>query len=217
MRRITLALIMFFTVAVSLNAAAQEKIHRNIGLDSLMAVMQRHTPQKVYYQSDESAKNLTFTVNEESASMLEEIGKDLKEKGYVVMQLRGYLFVLKGIGLSEKLPYDYFSTARKQEEKPVAKDYIDAIAGTMNVATSGNKTYQIGDKDNIKSSGKAYLSGYVRDAVTGEPVVGVALIDNTTRSFAQSDAHGFYKILLPVGKTSLDVSGYSLEDRKSVV
>ena len=214
MRRITLALIMFFTVAVSLNAAAQEKVHRNIGLDSLMAVMQRHTPQKVYYQSDESAKNLTFTVNEGSVSMLEEIGKDLKEKGYVVMQLRGYLFVLKGIGLSEKLPYDYFSTARKQEEKPVAKDYIDAIAGTMNVATSGNKTYQIGDKDNIKSSGKAYLSGYVRDAVTGEPVVGVALIDNTTRSFAQSDAHGFYKILLPVGKTSLDVSGYSLEDTK---
>lgn len=212
MRRVIFTLFLF--VAAFGTVAAQERIHRNIGLDSLMAIMQRNTPEKIYYQSDESAKNYTFTVNEGSSTMYDDMKEDLKEKGYVIMPLRGYLFILKGVGLSEKLPSDYFSVAKKRQEKPVAKDYIDALAGSMNVATSENKTYQIGDKDNMKVSGKAYLSGYVRDAVTGEPVVGVALIDNTTKSFAQSDAHGFYKILLPVGKTVLDVSGYSLEDTK---
>lgn len=212
MRKVILVLLFAFA---ALAAAAQETVvHRNIGLDSLMVLMQRCTPEKIYYQSDESARNLTFTVNGASSTMVDDIKKDLVEKGYVVMPLRGYLFVLKGVGIADNLPYDYFSVAKKQESQPMAQDYIDALAGSMNVATSENKTYQIGDKENAKALGKAYLSGYVRDAVTGEPVVGVSLIDNTTKSYAQSDAHGFYKILLPVGKTVLDVSGYSLEDTR---
>lgn len=207
-------LVLFLAIA-AFSAAAQEKIvHRNIGLDSLMVILQKSTVEKVYYQSDESAKNLAFTVDQGRAGYVEQMKKDLEDNGYKILSLRGYLFVLKGVGLAQELPWDYFAVAKKQEKAPVSQDYIDALSGSANVATSQNKTYQIGDRGSESASGKAYLSGYVRDAVTGEPVVGVSLVDNTTRSYAQSDAHGFYKILLPVGKTVLDVSGYSLEDTK---
>ena len=207
-------LVLFLAIA-AFSAAAQEKVvHRNIGLDSLMVILQRSTVEKVYYQSDESAKNLAFTVDQGRAGYVDQMKKDLEDNGYKILPLRGYLFVLKGVGLAEELPWDYFAVAKKQDKAPVSQDYIDALAGSANVATSQNKTYQIGDRGSESASGKAYLSGYVRDAVTGEPVVGVSLVDNTTRSYAQSDAHGFYKILLPVGKTVLDVSGYSLEDTK---
>ena len=207
-------LVLFLAIA-AFSAAAQEKVvHRNIGLDSLMVILQNSTVEKVYYQSDESAKNLAFTVDQGRAGYVEQMKKDLEDNGYKILPLRGYLFVLKGVGLAQELPWDYFAVAKKQEKAPVSQDYIDALAGSANVATSQNKTYQIGDRGSESASGKAYLSGYVRDAVTGEPVVGVSLVDNTTRSYAQSDAHGFYKILLPVGKTVLDVSGYSLEDTK---
>ena len=207
-------LVLLFALA-AFSAVAQEKVvHRNIGLDSLMVLLQKNTVEKVYYQSDASAKNLAFTVDQGRAGYVEQMKKDLEDNGYKILPLRGYLFVLKGVGLAQELPWDYFAVAKKQEKAPVSQDYIDALSGSANVATSQNKTYQIGDRGNESVSGKAYLSGYVRDAVTGEPVVGVSLIDNTTRSYAQSDAHGFYKILLPVGKTVLDVSGYSLEDTK---
>ena len=207
-------LVLLFALA-AFSAAAQEKVvHRNIGLDSLMVILQKNTDEKVYYQSDASAKNLAFTVDQGRAGYVDQMKKDLEDNGYKILPLRGYLFVLKGVGLAQELPWDYFAVAKKQEKAPVSQDYIDALSGSANVATSQNKTYQIGDRGNESVSGKAYLSGYVRDAVTGEPVVGVSLIDNTTRSYAQSDAHGFYKILLPVGKTVLDVSGYSLEDTK---
>lgn len=207
-------LVLIFAIA-AFSAVAQEKVvHRNIGLDSLMVLLQKNTVEKVYYQSDASAKNLAFTVDQGRAGYVDQMKKDLEDNGYTILSLRGYLFVLKGIGLAQELPWDYFAVAKKQEKAPVSQDYIDALSGSANVATSQNKTYQIGDRGKESVSGKAYLSGYVRDAVTGEPVVGVALIDNTTKSYAQSDAHGFYKILLPVGKTVLDVSGYSLEDTK---
>ena len=214
MKRTVTFLILFLLATGVSDLLAQVPVHRNIGLDSLMAIMQKRTSEKIYYQSDESAKNLTFTVNEGSASLLDDIKKDLQDKGYVVSKVNGYLFILKGIGISEKLPYDYFAQQKQQEDEPVEKDYIDALDGSANVATSANKTYQIGDKDSKNKVSKAYLSGYVRDAVTGEPVVGVNVMDYASKSYAQSDAHGFYKILLPVGKSVLDVSGYSLEDSK---
>ena len=197
------------------SAAAQEHtVHRNIGLDSVMVLMQRCSKEKIYYQSDASQSNLTFTVDAASATLFDDIKGDLEANGYKVLPMKGYLFVLKGVGLAEQLPSDYFAARKKPQTRQVEKDYIDALAGRMDVATSMNKTYQIGDKGNESRTGKAYLSGYVRDAVTGEPVVGVSLVDQATKAYAMSDVHGFYKILLPVGKSVLDVSGFSLEDTK---
>ena len=207
-------MVMLALLPVGSAAAQEHTVHRNIGLDSVMVLMQRCSREKIYYQSDASQGNLTFTVNTASATLFEDIKGDLEANGYKVLPMKGYLFVLKGVGLAQQLPADYFLSRKKQADVQVEKDYIDALAGRMDVATSMNKTYQIGDKDNVSRSGKAYLSGYVRDAVTGEPVVGVSLVDQATKAYAMSDVHGFYKILLPVGKSVLDVAGFSLEDTK---
>lgn len=214
MGRIVYVAVALLMMAQVTQGYSQAKVHRNIGLDSLMVLFQRNSDSKIYYQNDASARNLVFTVNEGNPHYVDDIKKDLEDNGYKILSLRGYIFVLKGVGLAQELPWDYFSMTKKQEKVPVAQDYIEALAGSSNVATSQNKTYQIGDRNKESVSGKAYLSGYVRDAVTGEPVIGVAVVDNTTKSYAQSDAHGFYKILLPVGKSVLDVSGYSLEDTR---
>ena len=216
MRRYTLLVLMLVLAILPCGkAAAQEHtVHRNIGLDSVMVLMQRCSKEKIYYQSDALAGNLTFTVDAASATLFDDIKGDLEANGYKVLPMKGYLFVLKGVELAQQLPADYFMVRKKQQEVQVQKDYIDALAGRMDVATSMNKTYQIGDKGNESKSGKAYLSGYVRDAVTGEPVVGVSLVDQATKAYAMSDVHGFYKILLPVGKSVLDVAGFSLEDTK---
>ena len=215
MRRFRIVLLSLLGLLAFGKASAQGTlIHRNIGLDSAMVLMQRVSLEKIYYQKDASAQNLTFTVDASKASMFEDLKKDLEDKGYRILHINGYMFVLKGVGLAQHLPADYFNSRKKEEKGQVSKDYIDALAGRMDVATSTNKTYQIGDKGKESGSGKAYLSGYVRDAVTGEPVVGVSLVDQGTKAYAMSDVHGFYKILLPVGKSVLDVSGFSLEDTK---
>ena len=191
-------------------------VHRNIGLDSLVAIMQNVSKEKIYYMKDEGAKNLTFTVNSGSTTLLDDIKDQLKEKGYTVSYTEGYAFVLKGVGIKEALPENWYAQ-EKQLEKAAPKQepgYEAFLQGGQNLAVSQNKVYQIGDKNNQKNGGKAYLSGYVRDSRTGEPVIGVNLFNKATQTYAQSDAAGLYKILLPLGETSLDVSGYSLEDSK---
>ena len=224
MRRVFFA-IMFLAVALMQDAMAQTPdMRRNIGLDSLMKIMQQHSPQKVYYVKDDAGKNLTFTINAASAHVAKDIQQALNDKGYSISYAEGMVFVTRGAGIKDVLPQGYFIAGLKEKQQKKEEqgnvqgeeqdDVMYMLQGGQELATSSNKVYQIGDKGSANRAGKAYVSGYVRDSRTGEPVIGVSLVDNATKSFAQSDAAGFYKILLPVGESVLDVSGYSLEAAK---
>ena len=213
MRR--LVIIVAALVAAVQVAAAQEKVvHRNIGLDSLMTLMHRASGQRVYYVGGNSSENLNFTVDARSATLVEDIRKMLEDKGYSVSGYDNAVFVLGGVGFNRSLPADYFARKAEPKKDESAKDYIDALLNLSNVATTENKVYQIGDATDVKKGAKAYLSGYVRDSRTGEPVVGVNIYDQASKSYASTDVYGYYKMLLPVGKCELDVTGYSLEDSK---
>ena len=212
MRRLTLLAFVVLACVQSVTYAQQRVVHRNIGIDSLISLFRSVSSEPVYYLPSASANNLTFTINGSSANLVEDIKTALVGEGYAISYFHNSIFVLKGAGLTAMLPIDYFKNDVAVEER-AQQDYIDALQSDANVATSQNKVYQIGDKERQKA-GKAYLSGYVKDSRTGEPVVGVLLYDAKTKTAAQSDAYGFYKILLPTGECVLDVTGYSLEDSK---
>ena len=75
-----------------------------------------------------------------------------------------------------------------------------------------NKVYEVGDRAG-STGGYAYVSGYVRDAVSGEPIAGVLVQSgNKSSLYSSTDAYGFYKLRLPVGDDNLNYSGYGLED-----
>ena len=190
------------------------KEYRNIGIDSLMVLMKGECSQRVFYVAGEDSRNVNFTVEvPQGKSLLEQIKYALSEKGYSVVPFEGNILVLKGVGLTESLPGDYFAVRKAVNAREVAKDYIDAMENVQNMATVENKVYRIGSRQNAKG-GKAYLSGYVRDSRTGEPVAGVTLYDKSSNVFAQSDANGFYRLLLASGERELAVSGYSYEDSR---
>lgn len=188
----------------------EEIAFRRIEFDSLMIVLQQESRVPVYYIPDKSYKNLTFTVKAPRGKVPEAIRTELENAGFTVSVYNNRIFVLKGAGITASLPDGYFSREEIKEEKAV--DYIDALSNSGNVATSASKVYEIGDKDYLKKGGRIYLSGYIRDSRTGEPVVGAGVFNTTSKAFVQSDAYGFYKILLPAGKNDLNISGYSLED-----
>ncbi len=203
------ALSLLLSLPFSLNAQ-EPAMHRNIGLDSLMVLLHRSENAKVYYLGDESSKELIFTVRED-AKMGEVIKSKLRDNGFTVSRYNNTLFVLKGAALASDLPTGYFDRSENEPEK-ISQDYINALADESIMAVSQNRIYEIGDSNN--PTAKAYMSGYVRDAVTGEPVVGVVLFDNVSKTMATTDAHGFYRIMLPAGDCRIDVSGYSLEELK---
>ena len=116
MKRYGLLALMVMLVMLPVGGAAAQEytVHRNIGLDSVMVLMQRCSREKIYYQSDASQGNLTFTVNTASATLFEDIKGDLEANGYKVLPMKGYLFVLKGVGLAQQLPADYFMVRKNR-------------------------------------------------------------------------------------------------------
>ena len=214
MKRLGLLILALLILLPCSTAVAQsEGVYRNIGLDSLMVLMQRSAGGKVYYRGDSEAGKLVFTVAGKGDKLLQEIKGELANNGFSVTDFNGVLFVFRGKGFATSLPEGYFAKVEKKKAvEPVS--YTNFVEDDAVTASSVNKTYQIGDKHNVNAAGKAYLSGYIKDMRTGEPVVGANIMDEASKAYAQSDAYGFYKILLPVGKRELDVSGYSLEDSK---
>ena len=83
MKKTGLTLIMLF-LGIGILFSQTSFVHRNIGLDSLVVLMQRVSKEKIYYMGDEGAKNLTFTVNVGSTTLLDDIKDQLKEKGYTI-------------------------------------------------------------------------------------------------------------------------------------
>ena len=92
---------------------------------------------------------------------MEEIKGQLQDKGYTVSYTEGYAFVLKGIGIKEALPENWYAeekpaqTGKTQGEEnigiqEVEPEYADILLGEQNLAVSQNKVYQIGDKNNQK-------------------------------------------------------------------
>ena len=212
MKRFALTILVLLALMASPAAAQQNTVHRNIGLDSLVAVFRKACGRNVYYAGRSYEDKYNFTVNGASGTLEDDIRKMLQDNGFTVSTYGNAYFILKGIGLNPLFPNDYFAQKEVAADTMHSRDYVDALLNTANVATIANKVYQIGESTNVKKSGKAYLSGYVRDSRTGEPVIGVALYDKVSKAYAQTDIHGFYKMLLPVGKSELEVTGYSLED-----
>ena len=200
---------MMVLLAAQTDAAGQKVVHRNIGLDSLMKVMQGFCQGQVYYVPGANAASLNYTVDVSSPGVIDRIVGLLGKSGYTVSHYEGDVYVLQGIGLKEGLPAEYFKFPVQQEKDQLL---LGTLKGTVNEASGGDKVYQIGDKDNVKRGERVYLSGYVRNYRTGEPVVGVTLYDNASKAIAESDQHGFYRIMLPVGDVELNVAGFSLEE-----
>ena len=109
-------------------------------------------------------------------------------------------------GTGTGLPNDYFS--EKQKDTLVVQ-YVD----TPTLATYRNKVYTIGDPAIDKGTPTKRVQGVVTEAETGEPMYGVVVFDDVTKSYTRTDRRGHYSINLPGGENVLNFSADGKEDQ----
>ena len=181
-----------------------------VEVDSLLTVLRHNAGSTVYYIRDTSDK-YHYTVGSSGEGFVSNAFQALRAQGYSVTEYDGKWFILKNNGFSTTLPAGYFDTdAASGSGNEELKKFIE---NNNAIVTFQNKIYDIGDP-NCGKTGQVTVKGYVKDIASGEPLVGVSVYDDSGRHFAQTDAYGFYKIMLPVGENTLGFSGYSLEDMK---
>ena len=196
-------------IALSLPAFGQKISLYKSPLDSVVKRMDALFAGRIFFVPDTTG-NTKLTIQVDNPSLfVDEAVNVLKGEGYSVTMQDGNMFILKGVGISTKLPLQYFQESVAASNG--SDEYLDALSEDVRIANFANKVYEIGREDNCKG-GKLYLSGVVQNVRNGEPLVGVSVYSEEHKSYAQTDEFGFYKILLPAGANKIKASGFSLND-----
>lgn len=205
MRRAFIAALLLFISAL---VSAQDRVDViKVSSDSLVHYLRQETAEKIFFLKDSEDEAL-YTVSAPRANLLEEAFNELRGSGYTVSFYDGSWYVLADRGLVLNMPDDYF---RREGVSRANAEMLRLIDDQNIVASFQNKVYEVGDRTTARS-GKAYVSGYVRDVSSGEPLIGVSVQDSQSGAYSMTDSYGFYKLQLQTGEHSLSFNGYSLED-----
>jgi hypothetical protein len=80
-----------------------------------------------------------------------------------------------------------------------------------------NKLFVIGERESKNTSGSGIITGYIKDAKTGEPVVGASVMVTKLKRGTSTDQFGYYTLSLPKGQHILGIQSIGMADTKRQV
>lgn len=196
-------------IILAVPAFAQNTVEvKRVETDSLITFLRKDFGQKIYYLHNEKDEN-SYTVTAPRESFVQAALQQIKEKGYTVSWYDGAWYVTTGLAINSTLPDGYFSTSTGD----VKVEYAEYLKEDVQTATFANRVYEIGDRKEGRT-GRARVSGHITDAATGEPIIGVSVVDDKSGNYSVTDTYGFYNLSMLVGDGSISFNGYSLEELK---
>lgn len=177
---------------------------RRVDTDSLVTFLRQELGAKIYVVKDEKDEN-SYTVAAPRANFVNAAVAQMHEKGYNASFYNGAWYLSSGLVLADSLPLGYFNPAPKTDE-----ELLKYIKNESTTVEFQNKVYEIGDERSGRK-GKVHIHGYVKDISTGEPLIGVSVMNPKTGVYAVTDGYGYYNILMPVGEGKLNFDGYTHE------
>jgi hypothetical protein len=150
------------------------------------------------------------------------LGQAFKNTGFnFSITKQQQVFLTKGREIQTGLAIGYFgitaanATAANISVSPANADYSSNDKDKkIPEATTENKLYEIGIKTNTIEPGTATLSGYVKEAKSGESVTGASIYVTNTKTGVATDQFGYFTIKLPKGRQVLSVRGIGMRDTR---
>lgn len=214
--------ISFFILSFAGHTYTQDRkdILINGTFDSLTLVdffqkLESQSPYFFYYNADQlDSVKITMTAqNETIQAVLEKAFKNTSLLFSIDSDNKVY--ITKGLKLVTTLPAGFFrSSGEAQPILSVKDSIIDYGSGLRRKekVTSESKLYEIGTKTNV-IKGNAIITGTVRNATTGEPLINTSVFINNNYSTV-TDAYGNYSLTVPAGKHTLNILGIGMKDTK---
>ncbi|REA62370.1 TonB-dependent receptor [Dyadobacter luteus] len=80
------------------------------------------------------------------------------------------------------------------------------------LSSAESKVHDIGIKKHKITSGNSTVTGYIRNAITGEPVIGAAVFIESPSIGVTTDALGLYSLTIPRGKRVLRIKSFGMRE-----
>ena len=209
-------------IAIGFTASAQNKwsITGDFTGYSFQKLVQEIESQTDYYFYYDSAETDSIKINLHADHLsLQQVldtifrGSDLR---YTIRNEK-YVIVSNHYGIQTSLPKDFFIPEKEEPDTLMrtgtnAGGAALAISGVNNLAEK--KLYEIGTRNGKMSGDKASISGYIRDAETGEPVMGANISIDALSISKSTDPFGYYNLTLPPGRHTIHISSAGMKDTR---
>ncbi len=186
----------------------------NLPLVEFFQRIESMAPVYFYYDTARlGSSRITITAQNEPLSKFLE--KALRETGLQAsVDDEGRVYITRGLKIVTNLPNNFFSKPDSPQQG-LAIDSVqdfDLAERKARPATSENKLYEIGTKSNA-AKGTAILTGTIRNARSGEPVVNASVFVDS-RLYTTTDGYGHFSLAVPVGNQTLNILGSGMRDTK---
>ncbi|MCF0057482.1 TonB-dependent receptor [Dyadobacter sp. CY356] len=122
------------------------------------------------------------------------------------------VYITEGQKIITQLQPGLFNPNSSDASEPVAYVGPDNEAQEKLLSTAESKVHEIGVKRYKIPPGNSTITGYVRSAITGEPVIGAAVFIETPSIGVTTDALGFYSLTIPRGKQKLKIKSFGMRE-----
>ncbi|TXK48603.1 TonB-dependent receptor [Pontibacter qinzhouensis] len=192
---------------------------RNSRFGEFVEAVEAATAYHFYYDNaalDTMAVNLQVQ-NQPLQDVLQQLLQQQDSALKFTITAQQEVFISSGRPFRENLPADFFDrTAPDQVEPALADVPFLAEEQTRKKASSDIKLYEIGLKSE-RTTGKATLAGHLRDAKSGEPIIGASVYIESPLIGTTSDQYGYYALTLPLGKHELKIKGIGIQNSRRLL
>ncbi len=128
------------------------------------------------------------------------------------------IFISKSITVKTAMAENLLDdVAKTTTTAAIVNTQKDTVADEQNeqAATLENKLYAIGAKPRGSlPPGTVTIAGYLRDAKTGEPVIGASVILGNGKTGVVSDQYGYYSLAVPRGRNTINIKSLGIRDTR---
>ncbi|HEX6223862.1 MAG TPA: TonB-dependent receptor [Chryseolinea sp.] len=205
-----------FTMVAELALAQEARItgsFNNVSFEKFASEIESKTNFHFYF-NPQSTDSLSITASPQNQPIQELLGQVLAGTDFhFVIDGNNNIYITRERQILADLPDDFFGTGTTQEpgKQAVAFDYSLYEKREKERKLAETKLYNIGVKTS-NLQGNASLAGYVRDAASGEPVVGAAVYIENPMVGVATDQFGYYSITLPKGRHELKIKSVGMKN-----
>ena len=127
------------------------------------------------------------------------------------------VFITEKFTIQPNLPDDFFNVKRPvtdsaRESAFSVDNYLDNQKNQKLRSALENRVFVIGPKTNTYRNGKGTVAGYIRDAKTGETLVGATVSLDNPPIGVSTDQFGYFSLTLPLGPHVLHISSIGMKE-----
>ncbi|WAC11693.1 TonB-dependent receptor [Dyadobacter pollutisoli] len=218
--------LIIFTCSILLSGAsyAQNTPEKKITIrldsarfDDFVKQVESQTGYYFYYEKSRF-DSLTLDLNAKDLSIREVLDQVFKGSEFeYAIDAQKRIYITHGQRIITQLTPGLFDPDRAGDNDSIAYVGPESDVREKLLSTAESKIHDIGIKKHRITPGNSTITGYVRNAVTGEPVIGAAVFINSPSIGVTTDALGLYALTIPRGKQLIRIKSTGMRETQRQV